>query len=369
MEVAAREATPADNEALLALAASCPMEGDLGLCVNRAPDFFALNRLEGQYWRVGVVDGPDGAPVGCIAYSERVACVHGRPTLTGYASDLKVHPAHRGRVVADALIRFARDIGRARIGPRGMVLSTILLGNRSAERRISAPRGLPRVLPFATVRARSVPLLWRRRLPRGAGLTVSRADERDLEEMAALWQRVSAGRQFAPAHDAGSLRRWIDDAPALDLSSFWLARDRQGRLAGFFGLWDQDGFKQLRVTGYSRRLALVRAGFNLVAPWIDTARLPPEGSPLRCLTAVNVCVPSDRPDVLRALVLTAYDALRGKGYAFFTVALDRKDPLGAALEGLGAQPTDIRACISAPEGTYDGPPLDDRPVHFEVALV
>jgi len=39
------------------------------------------------------------------------------------------------------------------------------------------------------------------------------------------------------------------------------------------------------------------------------------------------------------------------------------------VDGLNAQPTDIRACISATEGTYDRPPLDDRPLRFEIALV
>src|SRR5256885_8016187 len=41
---------------LLALAAACPMRVELKLCVRREPDFFALNRLEGDRWDVGVVD-------------------------------------------------------------------------------------------------------------------------------------------------------------------------------------------------------------------------------------------------------------------------------------------------------------------------
>ncbi|MEO7443112.1 MAG: hypothetical protein ABIW46_06225, partial [Acidimicrobiales bacterium] len=75
-----RAATPADNAALLALTAACPMEGDIGLCMERAPDFFALNRLEGDHFEVGVVDGPDGTPVGCIAVAERRVYLHGQPT-------------------------------------------------------------------------------------------------------------------------------------------------------------------------------------------------------------------------------------------------------------------------------------------------
>ena len=77
MTEVAREATPDDNQPLVELSVACPMEGDIGLAVDRAPDFFALNRLEGPTWRVGVVDGPDGRPVGCIAVAARDVYLNG----------------------------------------------------------------------------------------------------------------------------------------------------------------------------------------------------------------------------------------------------------------------------------------------------
>ena len=51
-----RDATPADNADLIALSAACAMSGDIGLRIDRRPDFFALNRLEGQRWQVGVAE-------------------------------------------------------------------------------------------------------------------------------------------------------------------------------------------------------------------------------------------------------------------------------------------------------------------------
>jgi hypothetical protein len=45
------------------------------------------------------------------------------------------------------------------------------------------------------------------------------------------------------------------------------------------------------------------------------------------------------------------------------------DPLSAALRGFFAQPTDVHAYVSTALGDYDGPPLDDRPLHYEIALV
>lgn len=379
----ARQAGPEDNEALLELAAACPMEGDVGLCVNRRPDFFALNRLEGDRWSVGVVDGPQGSPVGCIAVTERTAYLGGRPTRTMYVSDLKVHPQYRGTGAADTLTAYAREqcmaAGGPGWGPRTTgreipTFLTILAGNRSMERRLSGPRGLPNLHRFATIRSHSVSLLWRRRPPALDGGPIERGRiERgqagDLEEMADLWQRVAPQRQFAAVHDPTSLAAWIEAAPGLDPSCYWLARGAGGALAGFVGFWDQESFKQMTVTSYSRKLAAVRSVFNAAAPLVGATRLPPAGGPLRYLSAVHVCVPGSTPGVLRSLLVHAYNEARGDGYSFLTIGLDVRDPLTAALSGLLAQPTDIWACMATVGGPYRGPDITDRPVHHEIALV
>ena len=72
-----RDATGADNAALIALAAACPMVGDLTMRIDRAPDFFALARLEGERWRVGVAES-DGEVIGCVTASERTAITTSR---------------------------------------------------------------------------------------------------------------------------------------------------------------------------------------------------------------------------------------------------------------------------------------------------
>src|SRR5207247_458451 len=215
------------------------------------------------------------------------------------------------------------------------------------------------------IRSHAVPLLWRRR--QRPELDVATGDLRDLGEMAALWRRLSPARNFAPVYTPDSLAGWIQAAPGLALDCYRLARRRDGRLAGFLGLWDQAAFKQLRVLRYSRRARAVRSLCNGGAPLCGAASLPVAGSPLRYVTAVHVC--AEDPVVLRALLLHAYDALRGRGYAFFTIGLDTRDPLAEALTGLLAQPTDVHAYVTTPAGRYAGAPLDRRPLHYEIALV
>jgi GNAT superfamily N-acetyltransferase len=364
-----RPAREDDNQALLDLAASSTMDGDVSLCVTRSPDFFALNRLEGDQWWVAVADDSAGRPIGCIAGAERCCFLNGEPSRTLYVGDLKVHPGHRRRGVADALSGYAWRVA-ATAGGHTPALVTVLAGNRAMEHRADGHGVAPALRHFATLRAHAVPLLWRRqRRGEGAAVRVGRATLEDVAEMAELWQRVAAQRNFASVFDAETLARWIDAAPGLSLADYRVARRRDGRLAGFVALWDQSTFKQLRVVGYSPRLAAFRLGFNAVAPAIGATRLPRPGAPLRCLAALHLCVPPTDAGVLRALLLRAHDELRGGGYSFFTVGLDVRDPLSRALSGLHAQPTDVHAYVTTAGGGYDGPPLDGRPLHHEIALV
>ena len=369
---APRRATSADNAGLLALAAACPMRAGLTLCVRREPDFFALNRLQGDRWDVGVVDDRTGV-IGCVATAERLAYVNGAPAPTAYVSDLKVHPAFRGRrnetgSVADALTAYARDTLGA-TDPRMLVLITVLGGNAAMAPRLPGPRGLPRLSRFATIRTFAVPLFVLRRLGAPQDLCVRPAEERDLDEMAALWRGVAPLRQLAPVLRPDDFRRLCADAPGLSLSSYWIARHTSGRLAGFVALWDQHRLKNTVVQRYSLRAALFRCGFNLAAPLVDAPRLPAPGAALRFVSAFHVCVPATEPGVLRALLVAGARAAASSPYAFCTIGLDIADPLTRALTGCWAQTTLVHAYVSAPVGAYDGAPLGALPLHFETALV
>ena len=364
-----RRATHADNAALVALTLACPMNGDIGLVSDRAPDFFALNRLEGERWEVLVAEDAAERIVGCVAVAARRAWLHGREVSTLYVSDLKVHPEWRGGPAADLLEQAARDACERMGGSEVPVLLTVLAGNRAMERRTPGPRGLPRLDRFATFDAWSIPLAWRRADPEDATpFTVEAARPRDLEAMAELWAAVAPTRQWTPAHDAASLARFIQRAPGLDMEGVRLAFGPDGRLAAWAAVWDQSVFKRMRVTRWSPRLKVARAAVNAVAPWLGAQRLPDVGAPLPGASLALACVPTTAPAAMRALVLDACRLLHGR-CAFLSVGLDERDPLRAALGGLMAQPTRVHAYATTPAAPWRGAPLDDRPLHCEIALV
>lgn len=360
-----REATPADNAALVGLAAACTMEGDVALRMDRAPDFFALNALEGDAWRVGVAVNDDEV-VGCVAASRREVWMNGVPAVMGYASDFKVHPAFRGTGTADVLAHWVTDTIADMCGEDTPTMLTILGGNSRMENRARGPRGAPRLSRFATLCVHAIPLLWRRDA-RVAGIAVRAASPADLEPMAQLWGTVAPGRQLADVMDADSLASWIAQAPGLSTGDYLLAHDPRGRLLGFVGIWDQSRLKTLRIVSYSPHLALVRRAVNVVAPLVGAPRLPPPGGALPALATVHAC--AAEPVVLRALLLEAYHRHRGGRHALLTIGLDVRDPLLAATRGLLAQPTTVHAYVTTPRGSASPAMFDGKPLHYETALV
>ncbi|MFD0599242.1 hypothetical protein ACFQZ4_48790 [Catellatospora coxensis] len=234
-------------------------------------------------------------------------------------------------------------------GPDAPLIGTVLAGNDAVEmlrRQVE-----PGVRRRATIRSHSIDLLTRRRIP-PSDLTVSAAEPADEPDMVELWHRVAALRQFAPVCDAFPLSR-----PGLE---YLLARRPGGKLAGFVGLWNQHDVKQMRVTGYSPRMAAVRVAFNIAAPLLRAPRLPRTGAELSYRTVVNPCAPDQA--TLRLLLRHACNRLHGQ-HSFLTVGLDVRDPLSQALTGLRAQPTDVDLLV------LGGPADQGTPVHFEIATV
>jgi GNAT superfamily N-acetyltransferase len=341
------------------------MAGGTSICVHREPNFFALDAMLGNPWHVLVAEVA-GAVVGCVAWAIRDAYVNGTPVRTGYIGDLKVDPAFRRRGLGGVLAQMVRS-ALHRVDPALPTLFTSLTGNRSVA-------SLPGVKvedhvsrQICVVRVHGIPLLSRRRLSAPGGYVVREARWDDLEQMAACWAAIGATRQFTRVVSPGMLAGTIDQAPGLEVSSYLLAFDRKGRMAGFLALWDQHELKTMRILRYSRRQAVFRAGFNAVAPLLAAERLPPPGGTLRGAHVLHACVPS--AEVLRSLLVEGYRRLAGRGLSYVAIGLDRCDPVGAALTGLWAQPTDVDVLVATPRGEEMLPRLDARPVHYETALV
>lgn len=362
-----RAAVESDNWSLLELTASCPMKAEMDLCIRREPDFFELNRLSGNWWTVGVAPGAGDTSAGCVALASRRVYLNGSGCDSLYVGDLKVHPDYRNRGLAAQLTGWARATARER-GARLPTITTILDGNTAAEHAIlGAERGRG-FLKIGTVNNYSIALTLPM-LARARDYIVRCATADDFEEMGSLWSRVAPRRQFAPVLDAAAMQEYCRTAPGLPVSTYWLARRRNGSLAGFAAFWDQRSFKHTTVLRYSKRARAFQRSANVFARIANLPQLPKPGGGLVYANAFNLCFPFEEAAALRAILKSVVREYRRRSFHFINLGLDARDPVGLALHGFPSVVTRINAYVTEPTGPYRGASLRSLPVHFETALV
>lgn len=361
-----RGATPDDYPALREFSSACSIEADLQLRIERGPEFFPLGRLHGERHLPILAEAAEAVIIGSVRLVERAVRLDGQLARTFHLSDLRIDSRDRAEDVADRLLHHAVAVCE-RIDPAAVLFVEGFAGDRFVERWLAGVPRLPVLGRAATIRMHCVLPFGRPAAPKG--IAVLRAESGDLPEMAAFWQRVAPGRQLAARLDAGRLESFVTDAPGLEAQSYLVAR-RAGQIEGFLGLWAQEGFSEFRVLRDSAATERVRHRLNRTAPVCGALRLPALGTLRPGPSVVHLCVPGSEPEVLRALLAAAYDQTASRHSAVcYTIGLDVRDPLRAALHGFRGFPMDLGVFVAAPRGRSSPPLLDGRPMHLETSLV
>lgn len=359
-----RWATAEDDAALVELVRNCPMNGAIALYFDRAPSFFTLSRLQGEGARVCVVDHPAGGKLAGSAAVARMpeVFVNGEARQVFYACDLRIAPDMRGGRMLKRLYDFLTDWGVAQGFDLGV--TTVMRGNAAMAGVLAGKGGLLPYHHLATMRNYTLQTVlppWHR-----SRLALRNATPDDLPAMVALWNRLQAGRQFAPRWSEAGLRRRLATSPGLSIDHYVLAFSGS-ELVGLVLAWDQAAFKRMVVTGFSPAMARMRRWYNPLARLVGAAPIPGTGASLPYVYATQPC--AETPDVLRALYCRVLAEARSQGRLFVSTMLDVRDPQTAAVEGLLTQHVDIDLYAMDPLRRWRQADFDGRPAYFDPSLV
>jgi mycothiol synthase len=202
-----------------------------------------------------VVRGEHDRPVGAEGHHERGA--------DGIEAELVVDPAHRrrgvGRALLDAVLADAA----------GSPVSVWAHGDHPAARALAAATGLDRARELLQLRASVAEAragLGERPLPAGLALSSFSPDDAD------DWVALNA-RAFATHPEQGRMTRGdLDDRvaePWFDPALLLLARDADGRLAGFHWLKVEGDEAEVYVLGVDPDRAARGLGSALLAAGLD----------------------------------------------------------------------------------------------------
>jgi hypothetical protein len=338
-------AGPADDPELRRLLRENPVPGPVSISYEREPDYFLAASVEGDPSQTIV--GRDGdRVVGLGSRSIHTAYVDGEPRPIGYLGQLRLDRGFRGR--AHLLFQgydLFRELHRGSGPP--FYLTSLVDGNRAAERILASghPR-LPRYRFFDSFKV----LALKVRAARPSRVRPARAE--DLPDIVDVLRRFGSRHQLCRRWTAEELLR----ARGLSVEDFLLGVSG-GRMVGCSALWDQSGFKQAVVRGYSSLLRLLRPVLGL----------PELGEPLRMAYLSHVAVVDDDPGVLVELIRGTMVRARERGIRYLVLGLAERNPMLPAVRELFDP---IEYGTSLYRVSWEAAPdPDSRPCHVEVATL
>ena len=308
MKVAIREADRADAPALLALERISPETGPVSIRIELRVDHFALaGRYPGARGYVALAaDG--GTIIGMLFASIAPTRLNGGWAPGAYLFGLRVHPAHRRRGVATALVTHAWERARAEAGAE-VAWGAVVDGNEASARTLQR-------CGFTQGRDLRARLLAPGLLPRLStpGLVWSRARGDDLPDLAEAlndryanhqcWRLQTADRLAA---ELAAVRHTAEDIV--------LARGPDGQLVAAAG-----GFSLPRVAG------LRLLGFRRLPGPVNRMMTPLYGLlPLRPRLVRHALLPPDRPEVIGELLRAMHRSSLSEAW-FLATTMDPADP-------------------------------------------
>ncbi len=308
MQINYREATRSDNQQLIALAATSDMDGNIGLRIDRGPDFFRLADLRGQS-KVFVAEA-EAVIIGCISVVRQGVYVRGREETVDYVGDLKVAPSYRNQGVGRALGDFAVEYLLA--NDTDLVLLTVAKGNDKpfpffTNRKIGTDMmtiGEFIVFQFIGKKKNKVSTKY---LVETSGET---------EELLTFYNRhyrkYALGSQITAAKLAGTTN--------------FIVR-HEGELLAAMCLVDTMPYKRNVVTRVSWRMKLLLGVLNRLNPLFGLSRMPELHQAVKLLYIKYLAMEQDDKDLVTTLINHARNQAYLSSYSFASIGLHEKDPI------------------------------------------
>jgi len=318
-------AKPSDDMELRKVLREMPMPGAVQIAYLREPSFFEALQVEGRYNEVIIGREQETERiVGLGSRSIKTAFINGHPSPLGYLSSLRLAEEYRG---GTNLVRGYRVLRERHQDERAkLYITTIMEGNTMAREILASGRvGLPVYHDYGRFYCMAISLRQKLRLTPVKTLDIRPAAREDVPAIIEFWRQEGAKKQFFPEYTAADLLSSSGLLRGLELRDVFLAFSGE-KLVGTSAAWDQKSSRQSLVTGYNKRLSLLRLPYNVIARLLGYPILPRPGSNLAYFNLSLVCIREDEPCIFTSLLTEIVKRYRSR-YSLFMAGLHERDPL------------------------------------------
>ncbi|MFB0564314.1 MAG: N-acetyltransferase family protein [Candidatus Aminicenantaceae bacterium] len=313
-----REANPEDNQALLDISRSEPMESAVLLYEDRSPDYFYLPRLQGDDSKVFIAER-NKEVMGAISISFRKVRLFGTRQRIGYTGGLRIKESARGGWVLYRLMRkVVEEMLKMNVS---ICILTALKENQKILNVISGRLNIPRFHPIAQFRVfHIIPFMKYRCINH---YQIERLSPSDLEEMVDLFRKQYSSYELVEEFNRERIERLIEQSKDFSLDNFLVAK-LNGKIVSVLSYWDQSNFKKTIVQKYR---GFFKGLYYVLKPM---GILPSQGNPLKVLSVRHLVCEEGYIDAARELLKHTMMLFRPR-FKLFQVGLHDKTHLIRAL--------------------------------------
>jgi len=323
-----REANSKDNQALLDISRTEPMESAIVLHVDRSPDYFYLPSLQGYDSKIFVAER-NNEIAGVIGISFREVKLLGKLQRIGYTGGLKIKESARGgRILYRLMKAVADEMLRMKVS---LCLLTALRENQKILRLITGRLNIPPFYPLARFRVfHVIPIL---KVKCSSRYQIGKLALSDFEETMELFRRHYNQYELVEEFNKEKFEQMIDQNQDFSLDNFLVAK-HNGQIVSVISYWDQTSFKKTIVQKYS---GLYKGLYFFLKPM---GILSEQGKPLKVLNIRHLVCDERYRDAARELLRHTI-MLFCPQYRLFQVGFHARDPLVQTLKGFPRMGIDV----------------------------
>jgi ribosomal protein S18 acetylase RimI-like enzyme len=319
------------NTDMLNILRSSPNSAEsLTVCFDRHPDFFTLPEIRyNPYCCYGFFNLDQLKGFGAIGY--HTAMVNGLPSTVFHLRDYYVDPEARGKGFGYKVTEFffRETYNQSQIG-----YAVIMAGNRPSLSYVGRRNAKFPYIPYSRILnqldVRNIMLAWPVRNSRT--YRVRKADINDIPEIVFLLNNEHKDRLFGNIYNTATFKDYLGKRPGLGIGDYLLAIDKAGKVCGVCAAWDCSSFRQTRVLKYGKPFRKARILYKGLALVFNMQPLPLQGECFRDAIITDYAARDRDPEIMNALLRSAYNDLRERGFQNMMWGSSVDDPLLKASE-------------------------------------